>query len=469
MSSVLAVFKINTSVNYNRMNIIRENIDELNTVLTIKLEKNDYEEKVSKVLKDYQRKANVHGFRPGKVPFGLINKMYHKQILIEEVNKMISEGISKYMVDEKLKILGEPLPHIDDTKTIDWDNDTEFEFKLDLGMAPEIDVKVTAKDKIPFYNIKVDKDLLNKYIDNYASRFGEYVKVDVAEEKDLVKAEIIQLDMEGNPLDGGVKVEETPFLVEMIKDQDIKKQFIGIKAGDIVDTDLKKAFPSDAEISSMLKIKKERVVTLEGKFRVIVKEVNRFNKAEINQALFDKVFGEGNVKSEEEFKEKMKDEAAKVLVQDSEYRFKIDAKNALLKKFKGNLPGDFLKRWLFTINEGKFTKEDIDKDYDHFEEDLKWQLLKDHLAAENQLQITDDDLKKSAIEYTRAQFSQYGMSNLPDAQLEEFAKRMLEREEDKNKISNSATENKIIEFVKNNAKVEETEITTEKFNKLFEN
>jgi trigger factor len=450
------------------MNIIRENIDELNAVLSIKLDKSDYEEKVSAVLKDYQRKAKVDGFRPGKVPFGLINKMYYRQILVEEVNKLLSESISKYMVDEKLKILGEPLPHEGDKKTIDWEKDTEFEFKLDLGLAPEVSIKVTAQDKIPFYNIKVDDDLLNKYIDNYTSRFGEYVKVEIAEEKDLVKAEIRQLDAEGKILEGGIGVDETSFLIEMIKDADIKSRFIGIKEGDIIATNLKKAFPNDTEISSMLKVKKELITSLDCDFSIKIREINRFHKAEINQTLFDKVFGEGTVKSEPEFRDKMTEEAAKVLFQDSEYRFKIDAKDVLLKKFKGNLPGEFLKRWLFMINEGKFTKEQIDADYGHFEEDLRWQLVKDQIISDNKLQITEEDLIKGAIEYARIQFSQYGMSNLPDEHLVEFAKRMLEKEEDKNKISSRAMENKIFDLIRNTVKVEETEITTENFNKLFE-
>jgi trigger factor len=450
------------------MNIIKENIDELNAVISIKLEKNDYEDKVSKVLKDYQKKAKVDGFRPGKVPFGLVNKMYRRQILIEEVNKLLSESISKYMVDEKIKILGEPLPHEEDKKTIDWDNDSEFEFKLDIGLAPEVDVKISSQDKIPFYKIKVDEELLNKYIDSYTSRFGENVPVDVAEEKDLIKAEIRQLDPENNLLENGVGVDETSFLIDMIKDDDIKKQFIGVKQGDIINIDLKKAFPNDTEISSMLKIKKEIAVGLQGNFRITVNTVNRFHKAEMNQALFDKVYGVGVVKSESEFKEKMTEEASKVLNQDCEYRFKIDAREALLKKFKGNLPSGFLKRWLFIINDGKFTKEQIETDYTHFEEDLRWQLVKDQLVSANQLQITDEDLKKSAIEYARIQFSQYGMSNLPDEHLEEFARRLLDKEEEKNKISNRALEDKLFEFVRNTVKVEDTEITAEKFNKLFE-
>ncbi len=450
------------------MNIVRENIDELNAVLSIKLEKNDYEERVSKVLKDYQKKARVDGFRPGKVPYGLVNKMYRRQVLIEEVNKLISESISRYLADEKLKVLGEPLPHEDDKTTIDWNNDTEFEFKLDLGLAPQIDIKVSAKDKIPFYIIKVDDEILNKYIENYTTRFGEYAKVEIAEENDLVKAEMKQIDHEGNVVAEGIAVDETSFLIKMTKDEEIKKQLIGIKAGDTVDFNLKKAFPNDTEISSMLKVTKDKVDGLDGDFRVLVKEVKRFNKAEIDQALFDKVFGENNVKSETEFRERITEDAAKMLKQESEYRFRIDSKDALLNKFKQDLPSSFLKRWLFVINNGKFTTEQIDKDYEHFEEDLKWQMITDQLVSDNHLEISDDDLKKSAIEYTRAQFSQYGMSNIPDEHLEEYAKKILTKEEDKNRISRIAVDSKIFEFMKNTVSIEETEITTEKFNKLFE-
>jgi trigger factor len=450
------------------MNIIKENIDELNAVLSIKLEKSDYDERVNNVLNDYRKKAKIDGFRPGKVPFGLINKMYRKSVLVEEVNKLISESISKYIVKEKLHILGDPIPHKGEIETIDWDLDSDFEFKFDLGIAPKIEIKITTKDKVPFYLIKVDDELINKYIDSYSQRFGRFENVEETTEKDLVKAKIKQLDTAGNFLENGIVVEDATLSIEMIKEQAIKKQFLAAKQGDTLTINLKKAYPNNTEISGILKIAKEKVADIEGNFNITINNITRFKKAEIGQELFDKVLGEGAVKSEKEFREKIYEEASKGVKQDSEYRFKIDAKEVLIKKFKSNLPKEFLKRWLFLINEGKYTTEQIEKEFDSFEEDLKWQLIMDKIILENQLEVSEEDLKKSAREYVRIQLSKYGMTNIPDEHLDDFTKRTLEREEEKNNIKKKANEEKVFEFIKSIVKVDEKVITIEKFNKLFE-
>jgi trigger factor len=450
------------------MNITRENIDALNTVLSIRLEKNDYETKVNEVLADYKKKARIDGFRPGKVPIGLIHKMYRKPVLAEELNKMVSESLSKYLFDEKLHILGEPLPHKNDTKTIDWDFDTEFEFKFDLGLAPEIEVKISPKDKYPYYTIKVDNAMIDKYIESYTQRFGELISVESAGEKDLLKADLVQLDAENKPLSEGIQVNDATLSIEMIKDAAIKSKIMALKKEESLEIDLKKAYPNDTEIAALLKIEKEKVAMLYPSFRVQVKDISHFKSAEINQELFDKIYGPGQVNSEKEFRGKISADAATALLQDSEYRFRIDVKETLIKKTKFDLPKDFLKRWLFEINEGKFTAEQIEKDFDHFAEDLKWQLIKDQISSDNQLVVADDDLNLAAKEMARQQFRQYGMSNVPDEHLEQFAKRMLERKEDLNNIKARVAEDKVIGFIKATVKLDEKEISSEKFNKLFE-
>jgi trigger factor len=450
------------------MNINKVQIDELNAVLNVKLEKADYEEKVIKVLNDYKKKAKLDGFRPGKVPFGLINKMYRKPVLVEEINKIVSESITKFLVDEKLNILGEPIPHAGEEKVIDWDNDSEFEFKFDLGIAPEVDVQLSAKDKVPLYKIKVDDELIGKYIDSYTQRFGQYDSVEDVTEKDLLKANLSQVDSEGNGIDGGIVTEDATLTVDFIKDDKIKKRVLKAKKGDILVFDLKKAYPNDAEIAGLLRIDKEKAALVAGDFKIVLNDISRFRKAEVNQELFDKVFGEGIIKSEKEFRERIIEEASKGLKLDSDYRFNIDVKEILLKKFKGNLPNEFLKRWLLLINEGKYTAEQIEQDFEHFAEDLKWQLIKDKISNENKLVVSDEDIKAGAIEFARMQFAQYGMPNIPDEHLLEFSKRMLEREEEKNKIKSKVSEDKVFEFAKASVKIDEKEITTEKFNKLFE-
>lgn len=450
------------------MNITRENIDELNAVLKLELGKTDYEDRVAKVLKDYRKKAQVPGFRPGNVPIGLINKMYRKPVLIEEINKLVSESLSNYLVEQKLNILGEPLPHEGDTKKIDWDNDSDFEFKFDLGIAPEFEVKLSSKDKIPYYSIKIDNELIDKYIDGYAQRFGQYVHVDEIQEKDLLTVSIAQMWLNGDINEEGFKNEEARISVDIIKDKKIKESVLKAKKGESLTFDLRKAYPNDTEIASILRIKTEEAKEVSGDFKVTINEIQRFDKAEINQELFDKVYGEGNIQSIEEFRSKISEEAVLNLKRDSDYKFRLDVRGELVKKFKSNLPAEFLKRWLFAINEGKFSMEDIEKDFDHFMKDLKWQMIKDKIAKENSIKVTEDDLRAAAKENARIQFSYYGMNNVPDEHLETFAARTFENKEQVKKLAETKLEDNIIEFVKQTVKLDEKEITQEKFNKLFE-
>ena len=450
------------------MNISRENIDNLNAVLSITLEKEDYEQRVTNVLSDYRKKVSLDGFRPGKVPFGLVKKMYHKPVLLEEIQKIISESISKYLVEQKLNILGEPLPHKEDSDKIDWDNDETFNFKFDLGLAPEIDVKITPKDKYPLYQIKIDKALIDKYVDNYRERLGDFESVDSPDEKDVLKVEIQQLDANDEILPEGIHVEEASLSIGQIKDDKIKKTVLAAKKGNVLTIDLKKAYPSHAEIAGILKIESKNVADIQGNFSMVIKDISRFKKAEINTELFEKVYGPDTVKTEEEFRKKIADDAKENLKQDSEYRFRIDVKEMLLGKIKISLPKEFLKRWLVAINEGKFTEEQVEKEFDSFEKDLKWQLIKDKIVEDNTLEVNDEDIKQVAKEVAQMQFSQYGMHNVPDEHLEQFATRMLEKEEDRNNIKSRAIENKVIGFIRSTVKIDEKEISSDKFDKLFE-
>ncbi len=450
------------------MNITKENLDELNAVLKVKVGKEDYDEKVNNVLKDYRKKAKIDGFRPGKVPFGLINKMYRKPVLADEINKLVSESITKYLIDEKLNVLGEPLPHEEEKPSIDWDNDTEFEFAFDLGLAPDLEFSVSNKDKVPYYRIKIDEELRNKYIDNYTSRLGSFKTVDEVVENEMIKADIVQLNEEGDIKENGISVADASISVEMIKDDKIKKQFPGKKVGDIVNVDLKKAFPSDAELTSMLKIEKEQVNEVTGEFQVTIKSISKYEKAEINQELWDKLYGEGQVKTKEEFTQKIDEEIRINLERDSEYRFRLDVKETVVKKFKKDLPKEFLIRWLLEVNDGKFTRDEIEKDYDHFEEDLKWQMIRDKLIQENEIKVSDEEVLDAAKEFTRAQFMQYGLSNVPDEQLEAYARESLKREKDRKSLYEKKYEDKVVELLKEMVKLDEKEISSEKFDKLFE-
>ncbi|MBN1185347.1 MAG: trigger factor [Bacteroidales bacterium] len=450
------------------MNITKETIDSLNATLKLKLEQTDYEERVNNVLQDYKKKARIDGFRPGKVPFGMIKKMYYKPVLIDEINKLVSESLTKYLVDEKLNILGEPLPSEKEKVAIDWDNDKEFNFTFDIAIAPDINLKLSGSDKIPYYTIEVDDKMLESYTKGMASRMGSYENVDVIKGDTLIKGRIEQVDDTGNVIEEGIKNDTATLFTAAIKDEKIKKQFEGKKVGDTLQFDVKKAFPNDTELSNLLNIKKEEVARIKPLFQLTFVELTQYKDAEINQEFYDKVYGKDAVKGEAEYKKKLVEDIGKNMENESEYRFFVDAKESLLKKAKFDLPEEFLKRWLFLTNEGKFSKEDIDKEYKDFENDLRWQLIKEKLGKENDIKVSDEDAMEYAKKVASYQLQQYGYGNLPDDQLAHFAKGILEKDEEKRKIYEKKFEEKVVAYVRETVKLDKKKITKEKFEKLYE-
>ena len=450
------------------MNITKENVDELNAILKIKLEEDDYTERVEKVLKDYRKTANMPGFRPGKVPVGLIKKLYGTPVLVEEVNKLISESITKYMVDEKLNILGEPLPNKDMNTELDWENQKEFEFIFDLGLAPELEFTLTQKDKVPFYIIDVDKKMIDSTKDNYTQRLGTLETVDKIEGSDLLKGNFVQVDESGTVIEDGISSEDSTMSLEVMKDEGIKKSLMSKIVGDEIVIDLKKAYPNDTELASILKIDKEHVPEISPLFKFTINEISRFRKAEINQEMFDKLYGKDQVKTDEEFTAKIVDELKHNMLHDSEYRFKIDAKDMLLNKTKFDLPVEFLKRWLLEANKDKITEDKIEEEFPAFEESLKWQLIRDKLIKDNELEVKDEEVKGFARDYAMMQFRQYGMSDVPEENLNRYAEDILNNEEERKRIFEKLYEDKVFEHVREAVKVEEKKVSSEKFNKLFE-
>jgi len=449
------------------MNITRENIDDLNAVLRVQVEKADYEGNVEKVLRDYRKKANIKGFRPGMVPFGLIKKMYGKAVQIEEINKLVGESIQKYLADEKVEILGDPLPKTDDHEHIDFDTQESFTFSFDLGLAPEFEVKLSHKNKVNYYEIEADEKMKKDYLDNYTRRYGSFIKGEASEEKDMLKGKIESLDPEGNPVEGGLFADDTTLSVDLIKDKKIKKQFTGKAVNDHVDFDLRKAFPNDFEIAGILKKQKDEVSDINGNFRFTINEISRFTPAEINQELFDRIYGEGIVNSEDEFMKKIDDEISASLKNESDYKLSADLKNTALEKTEFSLPEEFLKRWLLRVND-KTTEEQIEKEFDTFRKDLKWQLIRNKIAKANEMKITEEELLKEAENITRLQFRQYGLFYATEEQVTNYAKETLKREEDAKRIADKILEDKVTELLKGMVKLENKKVTIEEFNKLFE-
>jgi len=449
------------------MNITKENISKVNALLKVNVTKDDYTEKVETQIKDYKKKARVDGFRPGKIPEGLVRKMYGKAILVEEVNKIMSESLTKYLIDEKLNILGEPLPNRENQKPIDFDNDTDFEFVFDIALAPEIDVKLSKKDKITFYDIKVDGKILDSQIDNYLRRFGEFKDVEEATDMEMLTGNFVQVDENNAIVDGGINTEHVKITIEYIKDKEVKDLFSAKKVGDKVIFDLRKAYPSDTEIASMLHIDKEKAKELTGNFEFTINQIQRFEKAEMNQDLFNKAFGDGVINSEKEFKEKLTAEIKENFVKESDYRFMFDAKENLVSKLNPELPAEFLKRWLLEINKGKFTSEQIEAEYPAFEEDLKWQLIKDQIIKTNEINVDEQEVLALAKEVTAAQFMQYGLNNLPDEHLENYAKEILKKDSERKKLFEKKLEDKVVAYIKDSVKLDVKEVSTEDFQKLW--
>ena len=451
------------------MNITKELKDDLNAVVKIQVTKDDYETKVQQVLGDYRKKARIDGFRPGKVPAGLIQKMYGKTVLAEEINKLLTENIMKYIRDEQIHILGDPLPSEKEQKEIDWDNQTEFEFAFDLGLSPEFELKISKKDKLTSYNVLPNDKIIDTYIDNYARRYGAFKTCESIEEgKEMLKGSFVEMTSEGTVKDNGINVSESTIYMEFMKDEEIKKQFMTLKHGDTITFNLRKAYPNDVEIATILHRKKEEIASIESDFQFTIAAISKFEKAEINQALFDKIYGEGTVKSEEEFRSKIEEESKANLTRESEYKFRLDTKEELLKKINFDLPIDFLKRWIAISNEGKFTVEQLEQEFPKFERDLKWQLIQNKIVKDNDLKISDEEILEFAKAQTRMQFEQYGMFNVPEEQINNYAQESLKRDEDRRRMFERKFEDKVIEFVREMATLQSKDITTEEFDKLFE-
>ncbi len=449
------------------MNITKENIDDLNAVLKVKIEKPDYEDKVETVLKDYRKKATIKGFRPGMVPIGLIKKMYGRAVQIDEINKIVTENIQKYLAEEKLEILGDPLPKADEQDKIDFETQQDFTFSFELGLTPAIDLKISKKNKINEYEIIIDEKMRKDYLDNYTRRYGELRKADQTEEKDVIKGKIEAVDNDGNVLPGGPSVEDTSLGIDIIKDKKIKKEFIGKNLNDTIDFDLKKAFPNDTEIAGILHKKKEEVAALGADYRFTIKEISRFYPAQLGKELFDRIFGEGVVNSEEEFMKKIEGEIVINLKRESDFKLMMDIKNLAMEKTDFQLPEEFLKRWLLRVNE-KSTQEQIEKEFDSFRKDLKWQLIRNKIARDNEVKISEEELQKEAENITRYQFQQYGLFYATDEQITNYAKETLKREEDAKRIADKILEEKVLLLMKDLIKLENKSVTIEEFNKLFE-
>ena len=452
------------------MNISFEAPDKINGLMTITLEKEDYQGEVEKTLKDYRKRANIPGFRPGQAPMGMIKRQFGTSVKVDVVNKMLGEKLYGYVQDNKIHMLGEPLPS-DQQEQLDFEGDAALTFKFDIAVAPEFQATLTGKDKVDYYNITVEDKLIDQQVEMYQSRAGQYEKAEQfdAEQRDMLKGDLRELDADGNVKEGGITVSDAALMPQYMKVDDQKKLFDACKLGDIITWNPRKAYPdSDVEVSSLLKIEKDQVAEHTGDFTFQVTEISRYVKHEVNQELFDQVFGDGNVKDEKEFRQKIADQISQQFKADSDYKFLLDVRAHMEKKVgKLEFPEAILKRVMLNNNKDKGA-DFVEKNFDASIKELGWHLIKEQLVAAQGIKIEDDDLKQVAKEAARAQFAQYGMSNVPDEYLDNYAQEMLKKRENVDGLVDRAVDVKLTAALKNVVKLNEKDITLEDFQKMLQ-
>ena len=450
------------------MNVVLKNIDAVNAMVTITISKADYAEKVEKKLKEYRKKANIPGFRPGMTPMNLVKKMYGKGVLAEEVNQLISDTLYNHIKENNLNILGEPLPNETEQKPVNFDSEDDFEFVFDLAIAPELDINLTAKDKIAYYDITVNEEMVNNQIKSYTSRFGSYEQTDEVAENDVIKGQLLELNADKKVNEAGIKVADAVLSPVHVKDAKQKKAFVGAKKGDVITFNPQKAMENEADLASFLKISKDAVKDVTADFSFEIQQITRYNESPVDQSLFDKVFGEGKVKDEKEFRALIAEGVKVSYVSDSDYKFGIDAKEVLVKKLdKVVFPEAFLKRWVLAANEN-LTAETVEKEFDLMLNDLKWYLIKNQIAKANACKVEKEDIEAFARKMAKIQFAQYGMLNVPEDILANYAQDMLKKEETIKNMVEKVLEEKVLEVVKASVKLDKKAISYEDFNKMFE-
>lgn len=449
------------------MKVSFENPDKINGRLTITVEENDYKDEVDKTLKDYRKKANVPGFRLGQVPMGMIKRQFGASVKMDAINKIVGEQINKYITDNKINMLGQPLAS-EAQQPQDLEKEGPYTFIFDIAVAPEFDIELTNKDKVDYYDITVDDALIDRQVEMFASRLGKNVDVEEYADGDVVKGDLRELDDKGNTKENGLTVEGAMVMPEYIKAAAQKKLFKGAKVGDIITFNPRKAYKeSDAELASLLKIEKDKVADYESDFSYQITSIQRFKNHAVDQELFDQTFGKDQVKDEKEFREKIAEGLKKQLEKESDYKFLMDVRKYAEDKV-GQLiyPDALLKRVMKENNKDK-DQEFIDKNYEASIKELTWSLIRNKLSEKAQIKVNDEDVRNAARETARIQFAQYGMNNVPDEYVNNYADELLKKQDTVQQFVDRAIDLKLIEATKKDVKLNKKSISLDDFNKMM--
>ncbi len=448
------------------MNITQENIDQLNAVVKIKLTPEDYQKNVDAAIKDHSKKANMPGFRKGMVPASHIKKLYGKSILVEEINRLLSDTLNNYITEKELEVLGQPLPKVDDSYQPKWDFNEDFEFSFEMGLAPEIKETFTAKDKVTHYKVRIDEETLQSRLKNIRRSYGKMSNPDTVSADDVIYGELVQLSPDGSVFEGGIS-NTNSLRLDLLVDEKIKKSLIGLQKDAVVEIDLQKAYKNDAhKIAHLLNIDEELVKDLKSNFRLTVKNINRMEEADMNQEFFDKIYGEGTVTTEEAFIEKMKEELIQIMQDNADRKLQADIVTYGLDKFNFELPNEFLKRWLKVTNEEKLSAEQIAEQYDDFAKNLKWTLIENRIMKDNAIELKSEDVVELAKKRIEAQFKMYSPQPLTEEQLNEYAVNFLQNREQASRLFDEVRNTKVFEFLKTVITLDSKEIDYNKFLEL---
>ena len=447
------------------MNVKFEKIDAVNGLITVEMEKADYAEKVEKALKDMRKKAQLPGFRPGQVPMGLLKKRFGAEATAEQINRLLGEKLFGYIREEKLNVLGEPMPS-EKQQPVDFESQESMTFLFDVALAPEFDAKLSDKDSVDFYNIEVTDDMVENQVKAFAGRAGRQEKVQEYQSRDMVKGILGQLDENGSVLEGGVQVEGAVMLPEYFKNDDEKKKFEGAKVNDVLTLNVYKAYDGNkAELKSLLKVDEAQVESLTGDFSYQIEEISRYVPAEVNQELFDQIYGEGNVKSEDEFRATIKKGLEEEYANDSDYKFALDLRTYLEGRIgEVSYSEPMLKRIMQANNPGK---EISDEEFQNSVKELTWHLIKEQLSDQFELKVEQADVLETAKMVARMQFAQYGMPNVPEDALTNYANQMLQNKQQAEGLVARTVENKIVAKAKEIVKLNEKKVSMDEFNAMF--
>lgn len=452
------------------MNVSLQNIDKVSALLTVDMVKADYQEKVDAQLKKIRKDAQMPGFRKGMVPMGLVKKMYEKSVIAEEVNKLLGDAINKYIQENKVQMLGEPLPN-EAQQQLDFDKQDEFKFLFDIALAPTISFQLSAEDKVPYYDVVVTDEMVDNQVAAYAQRGGSYEKADSfdAAQNDMLKGLLCELDEAGNVKEDGIRVESAVMMPSYMKVAEEKAKFAGVKPGESVIFNPNKAWEGNApELASLLKMDREKAVEVTSDFSYQVEEITRYMPGKMDQELFDQVFGKDVVKSEEEFKQKVREIIANQFKSNSDFKFLLDARKHIMEKVgKLEFSEKLMKRIMKTNNPDKDEKF-VDENYDGSIEVLSWQLVRDVLLSQTGVKVEQNDIMEEAKAATRAQFAQYGMLNIPEDMVNNYAAEMLKKRETVDNLVERVIDTKLAEVLKQKVTLEHQDISAEDFGKMMQ-